>query len=249
MTAADKKKISQRSKKGDTLKWNAEKKSGWIYDGTWWHHYRDGKRTKREKEKHRISAKSAPHSVVSRAVGMVNPFHRGYEHYEKVKRLKAERKAKREQKEKLKLKKDKESVNEVLNQTSEESKKPVKKKRPSDQPWYMDDKTYKGIKKAEEWDKKRQKKKTTTETPKVKEKEKLKVKSSETKSKSTSKPKKRLTAREKMRAKNVERFGEAHVARLQAKHSDFKKMKKREMSKADFIKKYPKSQTAKRSRR
>ena len=52
-----------------------------------------------------------------------------------------------------------------------------------------------------------------------------------------------------MRAKNVERFGQAHVDKLRAKHADFKKMKKREISKDDFIKKYPKSQTAKRSRR
>tara|TARA_R100000458_G_scaffold3184_1_gene2595 strand:+ start:53 stop:433 length:381 start_codon:yes stop_codon:yes gene_type:complete len=72
--------------------------------------------------------------------------------------------------------------------------------------------------------------------------------SSKTTSPSSS-PKKRMTAREKMRAKNVERFGQAHVDKLRAKHADFKKMKKREMSKADFIKKYPKSQTAKRSRR
>ena len=78
MSAVDKKKVSYRAKKGDTLRWNAKKKSGWIYDGTWWKHYRDGKRTRREKEKHRISAKSAPHSVVSRAVGMVNPFHKMY---------------------------------------------------------------------------------------------------------------------------------------------------------------------------
>jgi len=122
MTAADKKKISQRSKKGDTLRWNAKKKSGWIYDGTWWRHYRDGKPTRREKEKHRISAKSAAHSVVGRAIGMVNPLHRGYELEEKLKKRKAERKAERQRKEKLKLKKDKESVNETLNQ------KPVKKK-------------------------------------------------------------------------------------------------------------------------
>jgi len=234
MAAADKKKISQRSKKGDTLRWNAEKKSGWIYDGTWWHHYRDGKRTKREKEKHRISAKSAAHSVVGRAIGMVNPLHRRYEHTEKIKKLKAERKAKREQKEKLKLKKDKESVNEVLNQP-----KPVKKK-----PNLVGDrKQYQDLQKA-----KKDlfgKKKTTTETPKVKEKETPKVKTSE----SPSKPKKRLTAREKMRAKNVARHGQARVDHLQAKHADFKKMKKREISKADFIKKYPKSQTAKRSRR
>ena len=237
MTAADKKKISQRSKKGDTLRWNAKKKSGWIYDGKWWRHYRDGKPTRREKEKHRISAKSAAHSVVGRAVGMVNPFHTSYELTEKLQKRKAERKAERQRKEKLKLKKDKESVNETLNQ------KPLKKK-----PKLVGDrKQYQDLQKAKEDT--FGKKKTKTETPKVKEKEKLKVKSSETKSKPTSTPKKRLTAREKMRAKNVERFGEAHVQHLQNKHSDFKKMKKKKISKADFIKKYPKSQTAKRSRR
>jgi len=65
----------------------------------------------------------------------------------------------------------------------------------------------------------------------------------------TSSPKKRMTAREKLRAKNVERFGKAHVAHLQAKHADFKKMKRKEMSKEAFIEKYPKSQTAKRSKK
>jgi len=76
-----------------------------------------------------------------------------------------------------------------------------------------------------------------------------KPKNSSKKTSSSSSPKKRLNAREKMRAKNVERFGEAHVSHLQAKHADFKKMKRKEMSKEAFIKKYPKSQTAKRSRR
>ena len=69
------------------------------------------------------------------------------------------------------------------------------------------------------------------------------------KTSSSSSPKKRLSAREKMRAKNVERFGEAHVAHLQAKHADFKKMKRKEMSKEAFIEKYPKSQTAKRHKK
>ena len=77
--------------------------------------------------------------------------------------------------------------------------------------------------------------------------------SSKTSSKtsSSSSPKKRVrrTGREALRAKNVERFGQKHVDHLRAKHADFKKMKRKEMSKADFIKKYPKSQTAKRSRR
>ena len=67
------------------------------------------------------------------------------------------------------------------------------------------------------------------------------------KSKKTS-PKKRLTARERMRAKNVERHGQAAVDHLRAKHADFKKMKKRQMSKEDFIKKYPKSITAQQAK-
>ena len=238
MSAVDKKKVSYRAKKGDTLRWNAKKKSGWIYDGTWWRHYRDGKPTRREKEKHRISAKSAPHSVVSRAVGMVNPFHRGYEFEEKLKKRKAERKAKREQKEKLKLKKDKESVNEILNQ------KPVKKK-----PKLVGErKQYQDLQKAKKdtFGKKDKTSKSEKERLVKTAKENINKKKTTT---TSDKPKKRLTAREKMRAKNVERFGQAHVDKLRAKHADFKKMKKREMSKADFIKKYPKSQTAKRSRR
>ena len=60
--------------------------------------------------------------------------------------------------------------------------------------------------------------------------------------------KKRLTAREKLRAKNVARHGEAHVNRLQAKQGDFKKMRSGKMSKADFIKKYPKSITAQKAK-
>jgi len=236
MTAADKKKISQRSKKGDTLKWNAKKKSGWIYDGTWWRHYRDGKPTRREKEKHRISAKSAPHSVVGRAVGMVNPFHTSYELTEKLKKRKAERKAERQRKEKLKLKKDKESVNETLNQ------KPVKKKS-------NNEKTRENIQKSREViEKYKNRNKPSAEKERLVKTAKENINKKKTTT-TSDKPKKRLTAREKMRAKNVERFGQAHVDKLRAKHADFKKMKKREISKDDFIKKYPKSQTAKRSRR
>jgi len=237
MTAADKKKISQRSKKGDTLRWNAEKKSGWIYDGTWWRHYRNGKPTRREKERHRISAKSRAHSVVGRAVGMVNPFHTRYELSDKIKKGKARLKAEREQKKKLKLQKDKESVNETLNQ------KPVKKK----QKLVGDRKQYQDLQKA----KKDLFGKKKTETKKVKEKvsevkqNQPKVNTSKTK---TAVPKKRLTAREKMRAKNVERHGQARVDHLRAKHADFKKMKKKQISKADFIKKYPKSITAQKAK-
>ena len=76
---------------------------------------------------------------------------------------------------------------------------------------------------------------TSTETP--------------NKTSSSSSPKKRMTAREKLRAKNVERFGKKHVDHLMAKNVDFQKMKRKEISKAAFIEKYPKSQTAKRSKK
>ena len=49
-------------------------------------------------------------------------------------------------------------------------------------------------------------------------------------------------------AKNRARFGDAHVDKLKAKQVDFKKMRKGGMSKADFIKKYPKSITAQRAK-
>ena len=48
--------------------------------------------------------------------------------------------------------------------------------------------------------------------------------------------------------KNRARFGDAHVDKLKAKQVDFKKMRKGGMSKADFIKKYPKSITAQRAK-
>ena len=59
--------------------------------------------------------------------------------------------------------------------------------------------------------------------------------------------KKRLTAREKLVAKNVARHGQAHVDKLKAKNVDFKKMRRKEMSKDEFIKKYPKSITAQKA--
>ena len=194
------------AKKGDTEKWNKKKKSGWVYDGTHWVHYRQGKPTG-SKERHRMHTnplKSLGLYTLGRTILRIP----SEKEVEKAKWAKKYSEAKK--------KREAEAKNKKV-----ESKQPIKKTEPT----------------------------TTKETPKVKEKEKLKVKSSETKSKSTSKPKKRLTAREKMRAKNVERFGQEHVDKLRAKHADFKKMKKKEMSKADFIEKYPKSQTAKKSRR
>ncbi len=58
------------------------------------------------------------------------------------------------------------------------------------------------------------------------------------------KPKKRLSAREKMRQKNERRFGKGHVDKLRKKNEDFKKMKRGQMTKAEFIKEHPKSITA-----
>ena len=49
-------------------------------------------------------------------------------------------------------------------------------------------------------------------------------------------------------AKNRARFGDARVDKLKAKQVDFKKMRKGGMSKADFIKKYPKSITAQKAK-
>tara|TARA_A100000172_G_scaffold22381_1_gene12717 strand:+ start:31 stop:609 length:579 start_codon:yes stop_codon:yes gene_type:complete len=49
-------------------------------------------------------------------------------------------------------------------------------------------------------------------------------------------------------ARNRARLGDARVDHLKAKQVDFKKMRKGGMSKSDFIKKYPKSITAQRSK-
>ena len=49
-------------------------------------------------------------------------------------------------------------------------------------------------------------------------------------------------------AKNRARFGDARVDHLKAKNKDFLAMKKGQMTKAQFIKKYPNSQTAKKAR-
>ncbi len=65
-----------------------------------------------------------------------------------------------------------------------------------------------------------------------------------------SEPKQTETKKKKMHPiekKNRARFGDAHVDKLKNKQKDFKKMKKGEMSKADFIKAYPKSITAQKA--
>jgi len=48
--------------------------------------------------------------------------------------------------------------------------------------------------------------------------------------------------------KNRDRFGDAHVEKLKQKQADFKRMKKKQMTKAEFIKKYPKSITAQKAK-
>ena len=59
------------------------------------------------------------------------------------------------------------------------------------------------------------------------------------------KPKKKMHPIEK---KNRARLGDAKVDKLKAKQADFKKMRSKEMSKDDFIKKYPNSITAQKAK-
>jgi len=56
------------------------------------------------------------------------------------------------------------------------------------------------------------------------------------------------SARAKMRAKNEARFGKAHVDKLRSKNRDFQALKKKKMTKAEFIRRYPKSITAQRAK-
>lgn len=60
----------------------------------------------------------------------------------------------------------------------------------------------------------------------------------------TSKPKK-MSAIEK---RNRQVFGDAHVDKLRAKNKDFQAMKKKKMTKAEFIKRYPNSITAQKAK-
>ena len=50
-------------------------------------------------------------------------------------------------------------------------------------------------------------------------------------------------------AKNRARLGDARVDKLKAKNKDFQAMKKGKMTKAQFIQRYPNSQTAKKARK
>ena len=54
------------------------------------------------------------------------------------------------------------------------------------------------------------------------------------------------TGRAAMRERNVARFGEERVSYLERQNAAFQDMKKGKMTKAEFAKKFPKSQTAKR---
>ena len=56
------------------------------------------------------------------------------------------------------------------------------------------------------------------------------------------------SARAKAIKKNEDRYGKPHVDKLRAKNRDFQAMKKKKMTKAEFIRRYPNSQTAKRAR-
>ena len=63
---------------------------------------------------------------------------------------------------------------------------------------------------------------------------------------STVKPVKPGSNRDKMIAKNELRHGSDKIVNLRKKNADFQRMKKGEISKMDFMKQYPKSQTTKK---
>ena len=63
---------------------------------------------------------------------------------------------------------------------------------------------------------------------------------------STVRPVKPGSARDKMIARNELRHGSDHIVGLRNKNADFQRMKKGEITKADFMKQYPNSQTAKK---
>ena len=90
------------------------------------------------------------------------------------------------------------------------------------------------------------------EKPEVKKKDKLLSTHipivSKTKLGSTVRPVKPGSARDKMIAKNELRHGSDKIVNLRSMNADFQRMKKGEITKADFIKQYPKSQTAKKAK-
>ena len=73
-------------------------------------------------------------------------------------------------------------------------------------------------------------------------------KPSSVKTDTTSNTPKPGSARAKLRAKNEARFGKARVDKLRAKNKDFQAMKKKKMTKAEFIRRYPNSITAQKAK-
>ena len=69
---------------------------------------------------------------------------------------------------------------------------------------------------------------------------------SKTKLGSTVRPVKPGSSRDKMIAKNELRHGSDKIVNLRKKNADFQRMKKGEISKMDFMKQYPNSQTTKK---
>ena len=93
-------------------------------------------------------------------------------------------------------------------------------------------------------DKSKENKEVKPETKtEVKPETKTEVKPDTPETKTETKPKKMHP----IEKKNRERFGDEKVDKLKAKNKDFQAMKKGKMSKADFIKKYPKSITAQKA--
>ena len=97
------------------------------------------------------------------------------------------------------------------------------------------------FKKAKDWQKSDEKKKIT-------ENYKKGNKNKNTGGGSNSDKLKVKKGKSSIEQKNRDRFGDAHVDKLKQKQVDFKKMKKKQMTKAEFIKRYPKSITAQKAK-
>ena len=77
-------------------------------------------------------------------------------------------------------------------------------------------------------------------------KSELEAKAAKEKEKAAADAKSKQKPMSKIEFQNRKRFGDEHVDNLKNKNVDFQKMKKGEMTKKEFIDKYPKSQTAKK---
>ena len=99
----------------------------------------------------------------------------------------------------------------------------------------------KAFKKAKDWQKSDEKKKIT-------ENYKKGNKNKNTGGGSNNNKLKVRKGKTSIEQKNRDRFGDAHVEKLKQKQADFKRMKKKKMTKAEFIKKYPKSITAQKAK-